>query len=41
LTLITGTIVDSIEEERQHLRNLARKITKVPEKIIIPGEYLA
>jgi hypothetical protein len=34
-------IVHSIDEEREHLRNLARKITKVPQKITIPMEYMS
>lgn len=29
-----------LQEEKEHLRKLANKITKVPEKINIPIEYL-
>jgi len=29
------------EEESKNLRKFASKITKIPEQIIIPGEYLA
>lgn len=34
-------VIESAYEERQHLRNLARKITKVPAKITVPMEYMA
>ncbi len=28
------------EKERENLKNIASKITKIPEKIIIPLEYI-
>lgn len=40
ISVATANKIKSDDEESKHLRKFASKITKVPDKIIIPKEYL-